>query len=296
MRLVTRGDMDGVTSAVLITEMEQIDTIELIHPQDITDRKFQIRSGDIMANLPYHPEAALWFDHHELTDSNLTPPPGYRGRHAPAPSAARVIYDHYASDRLRRYELLVAETDRFDSADLTERDILNPRDYILLGFTIDSRTGIGDFKGYFLDLVENLKQMTIEEILQEPEVAARVRMMQMHNVEFFRLLMRHSRQEANVIVTDFRQSERVPVGNRFLVYTLFPTANVSLRAQWGPGRRFVALSVGHNILNRTSRVNCGQLCSDYGGGGHVGAGACPLPLETADRTIAEIVARLKAAG
>jgi hypothetical protein len=36
MRFVTRGDMDGLTSAVLITEMEEVDSIWLIHPQDIT--------------------------------------------------------------------------------------------------------------------------------------------------------------------------------------------------------------------------------------------------------------------
>jgi len=37
MRLVTRGDMDGLVAAVQITTMEKIDALELIHPQDITD-------------------------------------------------------------------------------------------------------------------------------------------------------------------------------------------------------------------------------------------------------------------
>src|SRR5512143_1192281 len=111
MRLVTRGDLDGVTAAVLLTTMEPVDAIELIHPQDITDGRFEIRETDIMANLPYHPKAALWFDHHELTASNLRPPEGYRGRHRIAPSVARVIYEHYDSERLRRFEHLVAETD-----------------------------------------------------------------------------------------------------------------------------------------------------------------------------------------
>lgn len=64
MRLVARGDLDGVTSAVLLSTMEQIDSIELIHPQDITDKKFKITGNDIMANLPYHPDCSMWFDHH----------------------------------------------------------------------------------------------------------------------------------------------------------------------------------------------------------------------------------------
>ncbi len=53
MRLVTRGDMDGLASAVLITTMEKIDSIELIHPQNITNKEFIIESGDIIANLPW---------------------------------------------------------------------------------------------------------------------------------------------------------------------------------------------------------------------------------------------------
>jgi uncharacterized UPF0160 family protein len=137
MRLVTRGDLDGVTAAVLITIMEKIDSFELIHPQDITDRRFAVTAGDVLANLPYHPSAGMWFDHHELTLSNQSPPSHFRGRHAIAPSASRVIYDFYASDKLGKYEHLVAETDRFDSATLNISDVIDPQGVILLGFTID---------------------------------------------------------------------------------------------------------------------------------------------------------------
>ena len=36
MRIVTRGDMDGLTGAVIVALNETVDGIELIHPQDIT--------------------------------------------------------------------------------------------------------------------------------------------------------------------------------------------------------------------------------------------------------------------
>jgi nanoRNase/pAp phosphatase (c-di-AMP/oligoRNAs hydrolase) len=296
MRLVTRGDLDGVTAAVLLTSMEPVTEIELIHPQDITDGKFEIRDGDLMANLPYHPKAALWFDHHELTASNLRPPAGFRGRHQIAPSVARVIYDYYASEKLGRFAHLVGETDRFDSAQLTREDVLEPKGVVLLGFTIDSRTGLGRFKDYFKELVEWLKTMPVEQVLEQPEVRRRVAAITEQNAAFLALLRAHSRQSGNVVLTDFRDTEQAPVGNRFLVYTLFPETNISLRAQWGPGKKFVAMTLGHNIFNRTSQANCGQICSDYGGGGHRGAGACTLEPETADAKIAEIVARLRREG
>src|SRR5437899_29547 len=154
MRLVTRGDMDGLTSAVIITLKEPVDEILLVHPQDITDKKVEIRGDDILANLPYHPNAGMWFDHHLLTDSNERPPANFKGRYRIAPSAARLVYEYYLEKfpndpQLLRLSKLVDETDRLDAAQLTPDDVNNPRDYILLGYTIDSRTGLGYFEGYF---------------------------------------------------------------------------------------------------------------------------------------------------
>jgi len=116
MRLVTRGDLDGLTSAVIITMMEPIDDILLIHPQDITDHKIDVRPDDIMANVPYDPRAAMWFDHHLLTESNQKPPEQFKGSHGLAPSAARLVYDYYRErhpndERLKRLSRLVDETD-----------------------------------------------------------------------------------------------------------------------------------------------------------------------------------------
>jgi len=91
MRLVTRADLDGLTSAVIITMKEPIDEILLVHPQDITDKRVEIRGDDILANVPYHPNAAKWFDHHLLTDSNEKPPADFEGRYRVAPSAARLV-------------------------------------------------------------------------------------------------------------------------------------------------------------------------------------------------------------
>lgn len=296
MRLVTRGDLDGVTSAVLLTTMEAVDAIELIHPQDITDGRFAIGPNDIMANLPYHPAAALWFDHHELTGSNRTPPENYRGRYRLAPSAARVIYEHYGAPELLRFAALVDETDRFDSAHLSREEVLNPQGAVLLGFTVDSRTGFSRFKEYFLQLVDWLKVLSLPDVLRQPEVQQRVAFMRENDLRFLQALRAHSRREGNVVVTDFRSLEQPPVGNRFLVYTLFPETNVSVRLQWGPGRASVAATLGHNIFNRTSRSDCGAICSDFGGGGHRGAAACLLDAAVADAQAAQIVARLRRGG
>src|SRR5215472_18644460 len=160
MRLVTRGDLDGLTCAVLITACESIDEILLIHPQDITDKKVEITKSDILANLPYHPACGKWFDHHLLTSSNERPPATFDGRYGLAPSAARMVFEYYlpSHPEIQKFEVLLAETDRLDSASLNIDDVLDPKDYILLGYTLDPRTGLEAFQGYFLSLVEHLRK------------------------------------------------------------------------------------------------------------------------------------------
>jgi nanoRNase/pAp phosphatase (c-di-AMP/oligoRNAs hydrolase) len=301
MRLVTRGDLDGLTSAVIITMKEAISEIVLIHPQDITDRAFNVRSEDILANLPYSANAALWFDHHLLTDSNEKPPANFRGRYRVAPSAARLVYEYYLEKypndpELLKLEPLVDATDRLDAAQLTREDVNNPRDYILLGFTIDGRTGLGPFEPYFFRLVEWLKTMPVDQILQQPEVKERIERLRREQADFTRLLKRNSFQLNNVVITDLREIERLPAGNRFLIYTLFPDSNVSLRVHWGPSHNSVIAAVGHSIFNRTCKTSVGELMSRFGGGGHRGAGTCVLPVEKAADAIDEILFELQANG
>ncbi|UCG78938.1 MAG: exopolyphosphatase [Nitrospirota bacterium] len=295
MRLVTRGDLDGMTAAVLISEMEDIESIELVHPQDITSKKFEITDNDIMANLPYHPSCHMWFDHHQLTDSNEKPPADFKGKHALETSVARVIYDYYNSDKLKRFDSLISETDRFDAARLSMDDVTDPKGVILLGFTIDSRTGIGKFKDYFKNLVGWVSTMSIDEVLAQPEVADRIKIMQENNDLFLEKLKEHSSVDGNIVITDFRNVDKVPVGNRFLIYTLFPDANISVRLQWGPNKEFIATTLGHSIFNRTSNANCGEICSKYGGGGHKGAGAVPIKTENFDRDYRDLLDSIKAA-
>jgi hypothetical protein len=299
MRLVTRADLDGLTCAVLITSCEPIEGIALIHPQDITDHRFPIDANDILANLPYASGCGKWFDHHLLTASNELPPEKFEGRYGLAPSAARNVYDHYlpTHPEIRAFETLVAETDRLDAAQLTRQDVLHPEGYILIGLTLDPRSGLGAYQEYFHCLLAALReQLPVAEIVAIPEVAERVARLREQDARFRQLTQDHSRVDGNVIVTDFRGIDLPPVGNRFLVYTLFPHANISVRIHRGPRPDVFAVAVGHSIFNRTSHTNVGFLMSRYGGGGHRGAGTCLIPTARVAELLAELIAVMKADG
>ena len=64
MRLITRADLDGLTCAVLLSQVEKIDDVMLAHPKDVQDGKVDVTSDDILANLPIDKRAGLVFDHH----------------------------------------------------------------------------------------------------------------------------------------------------------------------------------------------------------------------------------------
>ena len=47
------------------------------------------------------------------------------------------------------------------------------------------------------------------------------------------------------------------------------------------------------LFEISRKTSIGELMSNYGGGGHVGAGSTPLPVMEADEKILEIIAKLQ---
>ena len=295
MRLITRADLDGLTCAILLQEVESIDAIDFAHPKDVQDGRIAIDGNDILANLPYDARAGMWFDHH-LSQEEQAFGSTVKGAYDIAPSAARVIANYYKSPKFERFTELLEATDRLDAAKLTREDIVNPQGWILVGYTLDPRTGLGAFKSYFKHLMELAKSMPVEQVLADPEVSVHVERLRAEESAFTALLETKSRLDGNVVITDMRGEKHPPSGNRFLVYTLFPSANVSVRIADGHDGSYASIQVGHSILNRTCKTSIGDLLSEYGGGGHEGAGTAQPPTPEVERVLAEIVTMLKRNG
>ena len=136
----------------------------------------------------------------------------------------------------------------------------------------------------------------VKEILEFEDVKERIKMYFKHNEEFASHLKNCSRLEKNVVITDQREFEEIPTGNRFSIYGLFPTCNVSMRIFWGFKKQNVVCAVGHNIFNRNCNTNVGELMSQYGGGGHKGAGTCQLEIADADKKLKQIADTMKKNG
>lgn len=296
MRLLTRSDFDGICCAVLLKDLGLMDEMVYAHPKDLQDGKFAVTKNDILANVPYVPGCGLWFDHHSSEQERQSFFGRYEGRSTAAPSAARVICDYYGIEKFARFADMLQYVDKVDSADLTEEEILDPAGWVLLGFICDPRTGLGYHKGYRIsnlafmnDLVDHIRTKTIDEILALPDTRERIVLYRENDQRARAFLKQCSRVEGPVLITDARGTTNIPPSNRFLVYSLFPETNISIRLIDGRGKEFCAISVGYSIINRTATVDVGSLMLKYGGGGHKVVGTCQVPYEKADGVLAELI-------
>ena len=299
MRLITRADLDGLTCALLLSQVETIDDVMLAHPKDVQDGKVDIGPNDILANLPRDPRAGMVFDHHASQSEEWKEGSSDKGAFsAHAPSAARVVASHYATKDFSAYGELLHQTDRLDSADLEPDDVTDPKGWILVGYTLDPRTGMARYRDYFKHVLAlvTANPNDPDAVLADPQVAERVSILRDQQWEFMEHLISTSRTDGNVIISDVRGIKDLPLGNRFFIYTLFPDANVSVRLADGAGNAFTSIQVGHSIFNRTCKTSVGALMAHFGGGGHFGAGTCQPAVDDADRVLGEIVTILKKNG
>ncbi|MDR0708497.1 MAG: exopolyphosphatase [Spirochaetaceae bacterium] len=300
MRLLTRSDFDGLACGSLLIYLGLVDEWKFVHPKDVQDGLVEITENDILANIPYIPGCKIWFDHHSSEKDRLGDVKT-GGISKSAPSCARLVYDYYGGDaKLGKFKEMIDQVDRVDSADLSVEEIQNPTGWILLGFIMDPRTGLGRFRNFTIsnyDLMKVLAQAcidkSIDEILAMPDVRERIDVYNEQGKLFTEMVKNHTKTDGPVIITDLRGVETIYTGNRFLIYTLFPRQNISVWIVDGRGKENCVITAGYSIVNKTAAADVGKILLGYGGGGHRQVGTCQVPYADADRCIAEIVSKLK---
>ncbi|SDH24855.1 exopolyphosphatase [Roseospirillum parvum] len=303
-RLVTRSDFDGLVCAMLLKELGMVDDITFVHPKDMQDGKIEITGRDITTNLPYVDGVHLAFDHH-LSETLRV---GKKENHIidpEAPSAARVVYDHYGGAKAfpRISDDLMAAVDKGDSADFTEEEVLYPKGWNLLNFLMDARTGLGRFRTFrisnyqlMMQLIDYCLAHPVEEVLALPDVKERVDLYFEHEPRFKEQIKRCATVHRNLVVLDLRHEEHIWAGNRFVIYALYPECNISIHQMWGFQKQNTVFAIGKSIFNRSSNTNIGALCLEFGGGGHTAAGTCQVENQRADAALEQLVKRITADG
>ena len=300
MRLLTRSDFDGLACAAILKSRGVIDSWNFVHPKDMQDGIVEVTGNDVLANVPYVAGCGMWFDHHLSESSRIGKDVLVPGEYRPAPSAARIVYEYYGGEReMPHFAELIKAADKVDAGQLTRDEIHDPKDWVLLGFIMDPRTGLGRFRDFTIPnykLMENLivscATMNIEQILEIPDVVERIKVYRDQSEKFESMVKEHTAISKNVICTDLRGVEAIYVGNRFMVYSIYPDQNVSVWVVDGKMKQNVAIAAGYSILNRTCKSDIGALMLKHGGGGHKMVGTCQAVYDEADEVIGDIVKNL----
>ena len=302
-RLVTRSDFDGLVCAMLLNEIGIINDIKFVHPKDVQDGKIELTENDITTNLPFDKRVGLAFDHHEseLTRNDLD---DYLGKYiidGNAKSAARVVYDYYGGEMAftEVSQEIMDAVDKGDSADFTVDEILHPKDWVLINFLMDARTGLGRFHDFRISNYDLMMQLisfcvhhSIDEVLKLPDVKERVDLYFEQQELFKEQLKRITKIDGKVAVIDLRNEDVIYAGNRFMVYAMWPEVELSVHVAWGFRKQNTAVMIGKSIVNRSSDFNIGELCLTYGGGGHANAGTCQLDNDKIDAELPVIIDKL----
>ena len=290
-RLVTRSDFDGLVCAVLLKELDMIDDIKFVHPKDMQDGTILISDTDITTNLPYVEGVRLAFDHHSSEITRVEDKKDNYINDPQAPSAARVVYDHFGSKEKfpNVSDDMMEAVDEDDSAQLSEDEIVDAKGWALLNYLMDSRTGLGRFREFrvsnynlMMQLIDFCRDHTVDDILDLPDIKEQIKC--------------GTTAHGNLAVLDLRDEETIYAGNRFMIYALFPDTNISIHVLWGLNKLNTVFATGKSIINRTSKTNIGDLMLKYGGGGHESAGTCQIENDDAERVLSELIEQITADG
>ncbi|MBO4902677.1 MAG: exopolyphosphatase [Lachnospiraceae bacterium] len=300
MRLVTRSDFDGLACGALLLAAGIVDHWTFAHPKDLQDGLVEIDENDCLANVPYVEGCGLWFDHHSSEHERLQLAGKYKGESRITPSCARIIYEYYGGkEKFPNFDDMMVAVDKVDSGDLTIDEIMNPQGWILVGFLMDPRTGLGRWRQFTVSNYQLMEKLMIacrdkstEEILAMPDVQERIEVYNEQTEKFKEMVKAHTRTEGNVIISDLRGVDPIYTGNRFMIYSMYPEQNISAWIVSGRGGQGCSAAVGYSIINKTCKVDVGSLMLKYNGGGHKKVGTCQFTNETMDTELPKMLSEL----
>ena len=216
MRLITRSDFDGLACGALLKEAGVIDHWKFAHPKDLQDGLVEVTEDDCLANVPYVEGCGLWFDHHSSEHERLQLQGKYKGESRITPSCARIIYEYYGGrERFPQFDDMMVAVDKVDSGNLTIDEIQNPSGWILVGFLMDPRTGLGRWRNFTISnyqlmekLIDACRTMTTDEILALPDVKERIETYYEQAEKFKEMVLAHT-------VVDGKKIRTCKCGHKF---------------------------------------------------------------------------------
>jgi hypothetical protein len=293
-RIVTHTDFDGVVSAAVCSLGLSCERFAFTGPVSVGKAEMPIGTGDAVCDLPYPLECSMWFDHHpgnlEAVRLRGIDPATIPGRFDAQPSCARVVLDHFTAAGLAVPEHLarsVAEADMIDSFAYTSVEEWRretPGKLVDMGLKARADS-YGDQLKFLERLVLLVRDMQLEEIAHDAEVAGRIESFRADEERMMKLIegavsFLPEDTAHELIVMDFSPHNRQPRVQRNLAYLLHPGAlgALTINSRFMGGRKTnglsFTLSLSMNLTGRDHGKDAGEIMRTLDlGDGHAGAAA-----------------------
>ena len=296
-KVICHSDFDGLTCAVLLSEIFKPEHVLITEPKQIRDGNIELTKDDIVADLPIPAkEVYMAFDHHSGTTKTII-----RGDwfilDPKAPSCARVIYDEYEKTypAIRKWEQMVYWADKIDSANMSMAEYEKDTPYNKISITLSSFDKELD-KFYIKYLIDKiLEYKDIEKVSKLDWVNGRYKYRQYSAKRWREMIKGYVKEEDGIIIMDLRElKEFIPKGNYWELYKMHPNASISIKIANNNVKGETLISMSENMFHKgRNKVHLGELAAKYQGGGHFGASGCSVDQNKADHTIKHIVKELK---
>lgn len=279
---------DGIVSAVLawdFLETRQGWTHPTLHSVNYDLRESWLSSTlerpCAIVDFLYHPQAEFWADHHLTTFLDEETRRDFEGRRSPtlvyddrAGSCAGLLWGHLDRTfgyRNPRYTEMVEWAEEIDSAryESVREAIFSPAPALRVNLGL----ALGDREGYCEGLVRALRNGTLDQVADLPEVQARFECAQSLIQTGLDRFAKTAQLESDGIVV-FDVDGRGAIISRYAPYYFFPDARYSAGIVRREGE--ATITVMRNPWREFPSVFLGRICEKLGGGGHQRVGAVVL--------------------
>lgn len=244
MDVVTHTDLDGLASAYFIKKHVKINEVYFAQPNQINQGTIKIPEKFILADLPYHEKCSMWFDHHASSKTNKK----FEGSlDVNAPSAAQVICDYYKD---YEDEEMLREVNKADTASFSLKELRNPKNWILLYYTLDSNQPED-----FLRLVIEEMKKGMKGMKENPAISQKME----DKLDGLKIgdvyLKKNNVIEGKVLYCNFRDSGLSYSANR--VFAVYPDVDYALLIKKKNDQ--TVFSIRGNSIKRQNTTDLGAL-------------------------------------
>lgn len=269
-------DLDGITGAAILKNVYPDIQVHFGEAAEMLTGEHAklVDAETAIVDLRYLAGCGLYFDHHE---DNRPQGEEFPGRWEDRGSAASVVY-HYFKDvaDLSRFAEMLPELDKFDSGKISREEFLNPNNVVKLGMAINRRDH--DFNQH---IVELLAEKTIDQVVEDERVKARIERMMQAEEEIFAHIRSNTTVKngfAVIDMTDYHGEQKI---NGFFLTSQVPDVDAVLVFKPEHKTGGVKVRLYRNEFNADARsLNLLKLAKrmDPKAGGH--KSACGFSLES----------------